>query len=87
MWPVANPGEGPAALFLDQTEARRDEKKFFGDPPPPPPSPLISRSSSGTGDEQLKVKSLISRVACYADDICQYLKRFYTYKKTNIAFS
>ena len=37
MWPVANPGEGPAALFLDQTEARRDEKKFFGDPPTPPP--------------------------------------------------
>ena len=35
--PVANPGKGPAPLFLDQTEARRDKKKFFGDPPPPPP--------------------------------------------------
>ena len=28
---MANPGEGPALLFLDQTEARRDEKQFFGD--------------------------------------------------------
>ena len=34
--PVANPGEGPrgpggpgSPLFLDQTEARRAEKKFF----------------------------------------------------------
>ena len=62
-WPVANPGEGPAPLFLDQTEAKRAEKKFFGHRPPPPLS-----QGFGTGDEQLKVKSLISRVACYADD-------------------
>ena len=27
--------EGPP-LFLDQTEARRAEKRFFGDPPPTP---------------------------------------------------
>ena len=33
-WPVANPGEGPAPLFLDQTEAKRAEKKFFGHRPP-----------------------------------------------------
>ena len=33
---------GPAPnLFLDQTEARRDEKKIFEDPPPPPP-PYLS---------------------------------------------
>ena len=36
-WPVKNPGKGPAPLFLDQTEARRAEKKFFGDRPPPTP--------------------------------------------------
>ena len=46
-------------LFLDQTEARRAEKKFGGPPPLPPlfslskglddrPTPLISRSGSGT---------------------------------------
>ena len=29
---VADPGGPP--LFLDQTEARRAEKRFFGDPPP-----------------------------------------------------
>ena len=33
---VANPGEGPPTLFLDQTEAQRAEKTFFGDRPPPP---------------------------------------------------
>ena len=31
---VADPGEGPSPLFLDQTEARRAEKKLFGRPPP-----------------------------------------------------
>ena len=31
-------------LFLDQTEARRAEKRFFGDrPPPPAPPPTSSR--------------------------------------------
>ena len=64
--PVANPGEGPAPLFFRPNWGQKGEKKFFGDRPTPPP--LISRSGSGTGDEQLKVKSLISRVACYADD-------------------
>ena len=42
----------PSPLFLDQTEARRAEKKLFGDHPPPylrvwmtpPPLPLIWRS-------------------------------------------
>ena len=29
---MADPGEGPAPLFLDQTEARRAEKKFFWRP-------------------------------------------------------
>ena len=45
--PVADPGEGdpsflpPPSLFLDQTEARRAEKKTFLTPPqyPPPPPP------------------------------------------------
>ena len=48
--PVADPGiqgRGPGLppphLFLDQTEARRAEKKFF-ETPPPPPFPLISGS-------------------------------------------
>ena len=30
-------GEGPAPLFLDQTEARRAEKMFLWRPPLPPP--------------------------------------------------
>ena len=34
---------GSRALFLDQTEARREEKKLEGDPSPP-----ISRPGSGT---------------------------------------
>ena len=36
---VADPGDAPhpPTLFLDQTEARRAEKRFFGDRPPPPP--------------------------------------------------
>ena len=45
---VADPGEPPPPLFLDQTEARRAEKivsetapplfsKGLNDPPPPPP--------------------------------------------------
>ena len=37
-------------LFLDQTEARRAEKKFRGRPCPP--APLISRSGSGTAIKQ-----------------------------------
>ena len=46
---------GPA-LFCDQTEARRAEKKFWGDPPPPylkvwmtvpPPLPLLTHVSQG----------------------------------------
>ena len=33
-------GTPPPTLFLDQTEARRVEKRFFGDrSPPAPPSP------------------------------------------------
>ena len=38
---VADPGDAPhpPTLFLDQTEARRVEKRFFGDRSPPPPSP------------------------------------------------
>ena len=31
---VADPGEPPPPLFLDQTEARRVEKYFFGDQAP-----------------------------------------------------
>ena len=42
----ADPGEGaggPALpLNLDQTEARRAEKKFFWDRAPPPPPPTLS---------------------------------------------
>ena len=37
---------GSRALFLDQTEARREEKKLGGVPSPPPPP--ISRPGSGT---------------------------------------
>ena len=34
---VADPGDAPPpTLFLDQTEARRVEKRFFGDRSPPP---------------------------------------------------
>ena len=40
---VPDPG---GALFLDQTEARRDENIFLETAPPPPS--LISRSGSGT---------------------------------------
>ena len=36
---VADPGDAPPTLFLDQTEARRVEKRFFGDRSPPPPLP------------------------------------------------
>ena len=67
--PVADPGErpggrAPSPLFLDQTEARKAEKKIWGNrlpfssnlskglddrPQPSPPLPfLISRSGSGT---------------------------------------
>ena len=39
-FPVEDPGEGPGArpplLFLDQSEARRAEKRFLGDLPRPP---------------------------------------------------
>ena len=33
---MADPGEGPPFLCLDETEARRAKKYFFGDRPPPP---------------------------------------------------
>ena len=57
---VADPGGGGATpLILDQTEARKAEKKFFcdrasplsqglDDRPSPPPNPLILRSGSAT---------------------------------------
>ena len=41
----AGPGS-PTPLFLDQSEARRDETFFFADrapPLPPPPTPLFSK--------------------------------------------
>ena len=63
---MADPGEGPMGpallppppvIFLDQTEARRAEKKFSGDRPPPtylgvwmtapPPRPLLALLSQG----------------------------------------
>ena len=34
---MADPGQGPPPLCLDQTDARRAEKNFFGDLSPPPP--------------------------------------------------
>ena len=34
-------GTPPPTLFLDQTEARRVEKRFFGDRSPPPPFPTL----------------------------------------------
>ena len=34
-------GGRPPPLSLDQTEARKAEKKLFGDPSPPPPSPYL----------------------------------------------
>ena len=33
-------GGRPPPLSLDQTKARKAEKKFFGDPSPPPPTSL-----------------------------------------------
>ena len=50
---MADPGEGSGGtrlppLFLDQTDARRAEKKHFGDPPPPLP-PL------STGQKQVNM--------------------------------
>ena len=33
---MADRGEGPPPLFLNQTEARRAEKVFFETAPPPP---------------------------------------------------
>ena len=36
-WRIQGRGQGgPSPLFLDQTEARRSEKKTFGDRPSPP---------------------------------------------------
>ena len=37
-WRIQGRGRGTRLppLFLDQTDARRAEKKHFGDPPPPP---------------------------------------------------
>ena len=57
---MANLGEGPGPLFLDQTEAEGPKKLFLETglprlskglddrPLPRHPSPLISRSGSGT---------------------------------------
>ena len=41
---MTDPGEpgSPTPLFLDQSEARRDEKFFFADRAPPP-TPLFSK--------------------------------------------
>ena len=39
---VADTGEAPP-LFLDQTEARRAQKRFFGDRPLPHPAPTFSQ--------------------------------------------
>ena len=54
---MADPGEGSGEtrlppLFLDQTDARRAEKKIFGDPPAPPrpPPPPLS-----TGQKQVNM--------------------------------
>ena len=68
MWPVTSGKSrgGARPLIFRPNWGQKGRKKILWRPPTPPP--LISRSSSGTGDEQLKVKSLISRVACYADD-------------------
>ena len=65
---MADPGEGPGggrpSLFLDQTEARRFEKKFGRPPPHPlylrvwetgPPSSLNLRSGSGTSQTTINV--------------------------------
>ena len=40
----------PSPIFLDQTEARRAEKKIFRRPPLPPPPPHLSK-----GLDDLKV--------------------------------
>lgn len=44
--------EANLPLFLDQTEARRAEKKFFKTAPPPPPNPY-SHPLSQSLDEPL----------------------------------
>ena len=58
-WQIQERGLGagphPLPLFLDQTEAKKAEKKFVGDrsqPPPPPsrpPLPYLKISRSGSG--------------------------------------
>ena len=50
---VADPGEAPAPLFLDQTEAPRADKKIFGDPPPSP------HGEHGTGVHKLPAQKNI----------------------------
>ena len=66
-WPVANPGEGPAPLFLDQTEARRDKKNSLETAPHPPLSqgldpPLVTNSwRLSHGYRELPVMPMIRR--------------------------
>ena len=45
-FPVADPGEAPHPLFLDQNGGPKAQNIFFLEIPPPPP--LISRSGTGT---------------------------------------
>ena len=45
-------GGRPPPLSLDQTKARKAEKKFFGDPSPPPPPLFIWRSGSSTANAE-----------------------------------
>ena len=56
-WRIQEKGrEGPPPLFLDQTEARRAEKKFFGDRPPPPP-PILMSGSATANDKTNSIES------------------------------
>ena len=58
---VADPGEGPTPppLFLDQTEARRDEKKIFKTSPPHLSQGLDYRTPSlSEGPDELFKSSL-----------------------------
>ena len=52
-------GGRPPPLSLDQTKARKAEKKFFGDPSPPPPHLSLSEGL----DPPLQTRKLGNKIS------------------------